>query len=143
MQHARRYATESGAKGGSNAVLIGAGAAGLAGAGYWYFSGTPAVQKAEAKVKQAVDAEPKKAFTGGDQGFLSLKLAEIENVNHNTKRFRFELPEPDQVSGLHIASALLTKFKGPEMEKAVLRPYTPISDEGMLRNLFSAWSLVW
>lgn len=88
------------------------------------------MQKAETKVKQAVDAEPKKAFTGGDQGFLSLKLAEVEIVNHNTKRFRFELPEPDQVSGLHVASALLTKFKGPGMEKAVLRPYTPTSDEG-------------
>lgn len=103
----------------------------MGGAGYWYLSGTPAAQKAEAEVKQAVGAEAKKAFTGGDQGFLSLKLAEIELINHNTKRFRFELPEPDQVSGLPVASALLTKYKGPEAEKATLRPYTPISDEGM------------
>lgn len=35
------------------------------------------------------------------------------------------------VSGLHVASAILTKYKGPEDEKAVLRPYTPISDESM------------
>lgn len=75
-----------------------------------------------------------KAFTGGDQGFLSLKVSEIEDVNHNTKRVRFELPEKDQVSGLHVASALLTKFKAPDAEKATLRPYTPISDEGMSRN---------
>jgi hypothetical protein len=34
------------------------------------------------------------------------------------------------VSGLHIASALLTKYKGPEIEKPVIRPYTPVSDEG-------------
>jgi cytochrome-b5 reductase len=74
---------------------------------------------------------PKPAFTGGDQGFLSLKLAEVENVNHNTKRFRFELPESDQVSGLHIASAILTKYKGPNDEKPTMRPYTPISSEGM------------
>ena len=43
------------------------------------------------------------AFTGGDQGFLDLKLDSVENVNHNTKRFRFLLPEKDQVSGLQIA----------------------------------------
>lgn len=29
-------------------------------------------------------------------------------------------------------AALLTKYKGPEMEKPVLRPYTPTSDEGMI-----------
>jgi cytochrome-b5 reductase len=73
---------------------------------------------------------PKAALTGGDQGFLSLKLSEVEDVNHNTKRLRFELPEKDQVSGVHIASAILTKFKGPNDEKATLRPYTPVSDEG-------------
>lgn len=43
------------------------------------------------------------AFTGGDQGFLDLKLSNVETVNHNTKRFRFELPDKDQVSGLNIA----------------------------------------
>lgn len=78
----------------------------------------------------ATAAPAKPAFTGGDQGFVSLKLAEVENINHNTKRFRFELPEGDMVSGLHVASALLTKYKGPQDEKATLRPYTPISDEG-------------
>lgn len=132
FQYARRYATESGAKGGSNAALYAAGGVGVAGAGYWYFSGTPAAQKAETKIKEAAKVEAKKAFTGGDQGWVSLKLSEVELVNHNTKRLRFELPEGDMVSGLHIASAILTKYKGPEMEKAVLRPYTPISDESML-----------
>lgn len=75
-------------------------------------------------------AEAKKAFTGGEQGFVSLKLEEVHDVNHNTKRFRFKLPENDMVSGLHIASAVLTKFKPEGAEKPVLRPYTPISDEG-------------
>jgi len=27
-------------------------------------------------------------------------------------------------------AALITKYKGPEMEKPVIRPYTPVSDEG-------------
>lgn len=96
-----------------------------------------AAKDAEAKAKAAAGqgkakvegAIGKAAFTGGDQGFISLKLDSVENINHNTKKFRFELPESDQVSGLHIASALLTKYKGPEMQKAAIRPYTPTSDE--------------
>ena len=52
---------------------------------------------------QVADQPVPKAFTGGDQGFLDLKLSNVEIVNHNTKRFRFELPDKDQVSGLNIA----------------------------------------
>ncbi|KAG6107472.1 NADH-cytochrome b5 reductase [Claviceps sp. LM454 group G7] len=127
---ARRYATQPGASGGSNTMLLaGFGTAVLAGAGFYYgFGSTSATAITAAKVKEPVAA--KTAFTGGDQGFISLKLADVENVNHNTKRLRFELPESDQVSGLSVASAILTKYKGPEDEKATLRPYTPISDEG-------------
>lgn len=44
-----------------------------------------------------------KVFTGGDQGFVDLKLESIENINHNVKKFRFALPESEDVSGLHIA----------------------------------------
>jgi len=95
-------------------------------------SGTPAAKKAEAKVAEVAGAEVKKALTGGEQGFVSLKLDEVHDVNHNTKRFRFKLPEDDMVSGLHIASAILTKFQPEGAEKPVMRPYTPISDEGQL-----------
>lgn len=70
-----------------------------------------------------------KCFTGGDQGFDSLVLDEITNINHNTKQFRFKLPEEDAVSGLNVASALITKYKGPEDQKPTIRPYTPVSDE--------------
>lgn len=72
----------------------------------------------------------KAALTGGDQGFLSLLLDDVEIINHNTKRFRFKLPEEDMVSGLHVASAVLAKYKPEGAEKPVIRPYTPISDEG-------------
>ena len=58
-------------------------------------------------------------------------LEEVEDVTHNTKRFRFKLPEADMVSGMHVASALLTKYKYEDMAKPVIRPYTPTSDEGM------------
>jgi len=110
----------------ATAVAIGGGG------GYYFFVRDPAAaSKAEAKLKSAVPGVGvKKALTGGEQGFVSLQLDEVENVNHNTKRFRFKLPEEDMVSGLHIASAVLTKFKAPDAEKPVMRPYTPISDEG-------------
>jgi hypothetical protein len=55
-------------------------------------------------------------------------------MSHNVKKLRFALPEEDAVSGLQVASALLTKYKGPEMEKPVIRPYTPVSDEGKQNN---------
>ncbi|KAH8766828.1 oxidoreductase NAD-binding domain-containing protein [Diaporthe sp. PMI_573] len=129
----RRYADKPPApSGGSNSTLLyflGGGA--VAAGGYYYFTQNPgAEQKAEAKVKGALPGgEAKKALTGGDQGFVSLKLDDVEIVNHNTKKFRFKLPEDDMVSGLEVASAILTKFKPEGDAKPVLRPYTPTSDE--------------
>lgn len=106
-----------------------------------------------AKLRSIANGEykpSKKTFTGGEQGWVDLKLESVEEVNHNTKKFRFALPEENDVSGLDVActsrllqeknvkrhtdesiAALLTKYKGPEMEKPVIRPYTPISDEGI------------
>ena len=56
------------------------------------------------KAKEKVSDKPApKTFLGGDQDFLDLKLASVEDVNKNSKRFRFDLPEKDQVSGLEIA----------------------------------------
>jgi cytochrome-b5 reductase len=69
------------------------------------------------------------AFRGGDQGFISLLLDKVEVVNHNVKRFRFKLPEDESVSGLAVASALLTKYQAPGADKPTIRPYTPVSDE--------------
>ena len=68
--------------------------------------------KAEEKVKgiagQAKEAaSSKKVFTGGEQGFVSLKLEEVETVSPNTKKFKFSFPEPDQVSGLQVACTLV------------------------------------
>ncbi|KAI1815523.1 oxidoreductase NAD-binding domain-containing protein [Poronia punctata] len=129
----RSYATEP-AKSGSNSIAYAAaGALGIGGIGY-YFLNSPSGAKAEDKVKEELNkvsssvGPVKKAFTGGDQGFISLLLKDVEVINHNTKKFIFKLPEDDMVSGLAVASALLTKFV-PEGEKPVLRPYTPTSDE--------------
>lgn len=133
----RRYASQPpSSSSSSNTLLYVLGGGALAAGGYYYVSQNPgAAKQAEAKVKEVLPgAEAKKALTGGDQGFLSLKLENVENVNHNTKIFRFKLPEDDMVSGLHVASAVLTKFK-PAEGKPVLRPYTPISDESELLSL--------
>ena len=74
----------------------------LAGAGYYFYNQGDnaakvkgAAKDAEAKAKDAVGAAKSKvegataksAFTGGDQGFISLKLDSVENINHNTKKF--------------------------------------------------------
>ncbi|KOS19133.1 NADH-cytochrome b5 reductase 2 [Escovopsis weberi] len=123
--HARRYASDAAPKpGGSNTALLGAAAAAtLAGAGYYLFA--PGGQAAPAAAPA-----PKPTFVGGEQGWVPLTVAAVEDVNHNTKRLRFHLPEKDAVSGLHVASAVLTKFKAEGAEKATIRPYTPVSDEG-------------
>ncbi|KAF2017806.1 ferredoxin reductase-like protein [Aaosphaeria arxii CBS 175.79] len=127
QQHVRRYASEAPKSSGGNGVLYaGIGGAALTG-GYFYLrgNGSPA-QDAKKALGQATEA--KKAFTGGDQGFVSLLLEKSEIINHNTKLLTFKLPEDDMESGLSVASAVITKYKGPNMEKAVIRPYTPTSD---------------
>jgi cytochrome-b5 reductase len=59
---------------------------------------------AEAQKIPAQNAQPAKAaFTGGEQGFVSLVLEKSEIVNHNTKHLTFKLPEEDMESGLPVA----------------------------------------
>lgn len=142
-QHVRRYATPPGPASGSSNTAIYAilGAAALGGGGYYYLQTTKPEAHAPPSTdeQKTVPANPSpsasspqsKAFTGGDQGFIDLKLESVEEINHNTKKFRFALPNKDDVSGLQIASALLTKYRGPAMDKPVIRPYTPTSDEDL------------
>jgi cytochrome-b5 reductase len=110
-QHVRRYASDAPPKSGNNSVLYtGIGAAALAG-GYLYLRGgdSPSGQQgaappsAEGSKIPALTGEVNKAFTGGEQGFLSLVLEKSEIVNHNTKKLTFKLPEEDQESGLPVA----------------------------------------
>lgn len=135
----RQYASEAPKSGGGSNGLVYTGVAlGALSGGYFYMRrSTPTGQAGNAPPSKEADKVPgatsqpgKPAFTGGDQGFLSLKLESSEIINHNTKKLTFALPEADMESGLHVASAVITKFKGPEMEKPVIRPYTPTSDVG-------------
>ncbi|KIW11371.1 hypothetical protein PV08_10671 [Exophiala spinifera] len=133
-QSIRGYATEAPKSSSSTPWIVGAAAIGAGAAGYSFLgskktSAESAPKPSEDAAQAAKSAPVAKAFQGGDQGFLDLKLAEVIPYNHNTKILRFELPEKDQVSGLSVASAIITKYKGPQHDKPVIRPYTPINEE--------------
>jgi cytochrome-b5 reductase len=98
-------------------ALLGLGA----GAGGYYYYTTSST----AASKPLPPAVP--TFTGDGQ-WIDLKLQGVELISPNTKRFRFQLPSEDHVSGLKTTSALLTKYKGPQDAKPTIRPYTPVTD---------------
>lgn len=92
---------------------------------------------------------PRKVF-GGGPAFIALPLESSEQVNHNTKKLRFKLPQPDAVTGLpleckwwHIPlpvpcspptdpfpASLLTFSWPKDRTFPVVRPYTPITASG-------------
>ena len=142
LQNIRRYASPPGpASGGSNTAMYATIATALLGGGgyyYWNQTRNASAQAPSSKDERktvpssappSASAPQAASFTGGEQGFIDLKLESVEELSHNTKKYRFALPNKDEVSGLQVASALITKYKGPEMDKPVIRPYTPISDE--------------
>jgi cytochrome-b5 reductase len=72
------------------------------------------------------DAAVKEPFASF--GFHNLCLQSSELVNHNTKRLRFELPDPNVKSGLTLASAVLTISFPNGGWIPCIRPYTPTND---------------
>lgn len=120
----RRYAsTEAGSSSGSTLPWIGAAAAILGGGYYFTLRNPDKTNEAKHKVEEAVGAAKdkanelsgvaaKKVFTGGDQGFVSLKLDSVEKVSENTKVLKFSFPEADQVSGLQVACVYTFTRKG-------------------------------
>lgn len=76
----------------------------------------------------AEEQAPRKS-TFGSIGFRSLKVEKIEEINHDTRRVRFALPE-GEVSGLKLTSALLSMSWPTGRWTPVFRPYTPVSDLG-------------
>ncbi|KAI9007257.1 hypothetical protein BC832DRAFT_591840 [Gaertneriomyces semiglobifer] len=139
----RSFATEAGSPsaagpktGGSSAAsnflkLFVAPGVVAGGAYYWY---TENQAKSQSLIKQKLDKKwkenPVPALDG--KKFLPFQLLEVTDVNHNTKRFRFALPEGSTELGLPTASCVVTKFvKGTKPDgkpDAVIRPYTPIED---------------
>lgn len=70
---------------------------GLVGAGIGFYRYSTGSATAESP------KDRQKVFVGGEQGFVDLKLANIETLSHNTKRLRFEFDDKEAVSGLQIA----------------------------------------
>lgn len=71
--------------------------------------------------------EDPKAILKGYQGWVELKLTNIGPIAKDAKIYTFSFPEPNQTSGVIVASSILAKAvtsKG----KNVVRPYTPISN---------------
>ncbi|CCX32021.1 hypothetical protein FPQ18DRAFT_373648 [Pyronema domesticum] len=119
-QGVRRYASQAGEeKKSSFGTFAAIGAAAAAGAGYYFYTAGAAAKPLPPAVPTLV----------GDGKWTDLKLVKTEYLSPNTKLLRFELPTEDHVSGLKVASCLLTKYKGPNDAKPTIRPYTPTTDE--------------
>ncbi|KAK0377618.1 oxidoreductase NAD-binding domain-containing protein [Colletotrichum limetticola] len=73
----------------------------------------------------AESGAPPKVF-GAGPAFVSLALDSSEDVNHNTKRLRFKLPQREAVSGLSLTCAVLTMSWPEGRWLPVARPYTPV-----------------
>lgn len=140
-QSVRSYATEAPKTGSSSTPYIVGGLAVAAGFGGYTFLGKNASADAPAPQKEAEKLD-KRAFTGGDQGFIDLKLKESKDYNHNTKRFIFELPEADQVSGMNVACEWSLKTQN-RMSKLTnwQPPSLPSSREKTRRSLPFALTL--
>lgn len=104
LKHAfRSYSSQTSASPSTFTPWIVAGAAvGTGVFGYTYLGNKRNPVHAEAQAGDT-SSSTKKAFTGGDQGFIALKLKEVQPYNHDTKKFIFALPEDDMTSGLPVA----------------------------------------
>lgn len=75
----------------------------LAGAGFYAYKYNAGKSPVRQQTADKSSPPANKVFKGGDQGFVSLLLEQVEDINHNTKRFRFKLPDENDVSGLQVA----------------------------------------
>ncbi|KAJ1920357.1 hypothetical protein H4219_001332 [Mycoemilia scoparia] len=129
---ARSFSSQAPAPGkGSNSTLFAALAtAAVLGGGYWYYT-TKAGGEVSIGEKGASGSKAGRELrTALDPSkFTSFKLKEVQPITGDTSLFRFEL-DADQKLGMTVTSCLLTKAP-PQKEggKAVIRPYTPTSEE--------------
>ncbi|KDQ18155.1 hypothetical protein BOTBODRAFT_29492 [Botryobasidium botryosum FD-172 SS1] len=118
----RAYSTTPAPKSSNTPLYLGlAGVAGLAGYAYLQFAG-PAAQplKPAVPLTSALDKD----------NFVEFPLKKIEEYNHNTAKYIFELPE-HTASLLPISSCVVVKTPETFVDakgKPFVRPYTPISD---------------
>ena len=68
------------------------------------------------QMEKADSAPSEPQFKGGEQGFLSLKLENVEPLSHNTKKFRFSFDDPNMTSGLPVACTFSASMQKPLLE---------------------------
>ncbi|KAI8903678.1 hypothetical protein DFJ77DRAFT_441879 [Powellomyces hirtus] len=104
----------------------------VAGGAYYLYTQNQAESQAKIKAKLDKHALENPVAALDSSKFLPFALQEIQDVNHNTKRFRFALPEGTTELGLPTASCVVTKFvngtKDNGKPNVVIRPYTPVED---------------
>lgn len=94
-QSFRKYSAEATPKKSNlTPIYVGVGLVGVGVGLYRYSSG-------DSSVPAAIKFEDRPKVFNGD--WVDLKLANIETLSHNTKRFRFEFEDKDAVSGLPVA----------------------------------------
>jgi len=62
-----------------------------------------------------------------EKDWRKFKLREIEDVNHNSKIFKFQLADKDAKLSLPVASCITTKYFDEKEKKDIIRPYTPLN----------------
>lgn len=70
----------------------------------------------------------KKALLGAQQ-WQKFPLVKKDEVTHDTKIFRFALPNPEMELGLPVGKHIKLRFHSDEEKDFVVRPYTPITTE--------------
>ncbi|KAI8973055.1 hypothetical protein BDB01DRAFT_839092 [Pilobolus umbonatus] len=117
VNNSLRYYTSAAApkKSGSKLLFAALAGAGVLG-GIYYNSPSNTSVKSAPKVPKNSAFNPKE--------FISLKLDSVHDINHDTKLFRFQIPE-NTIAGLPVASCVVTRHTADE--KPVVRPYTPVS----------------
>ena len=90
------------------------------GAGAYYTLNQP-----QGAGKSALSVAPKNALANANE-FYQFKLSGKENVTHDVRRFRFELPDKNNLLGILPGQHIVTKAKIGE--KLEFRPYSPTSD---------------
>ena len=59
-----------------------------------------------------------------------VRLTTIQQINHDTYLYRFELPQADQLLGLPVGQHVFVRLKRKDTGELVQRAYTPVSQEG-------------
>ncbi|KAI5996354.1 hypothetical protein EDD15DRAFT_2419061 [Pisolithus albus] len=85
--------------------------------------------KSGAENADASDEKPDGQFLERTK-WKDVKLTRIEQVNHDSFLYRFELPRPDQPLGLPVGQHVFVRLKRKDTGELVQRAYTPVSLEG-------------